>query len=146
MILMSVKFLSEIAVRCQFIKVDRDRSRLDNKIRKGLASLFVNFVVLCVKVFAACANFLGALPLRKQDNTRAKSPSDRPEACHPERMRGIYERFLSSFEMTMLFLCAFARDIPAFERGFAALVFARRSQFFKFSQIGRVFAPRLHEP
>ena len=44
MILMGVKFLSEIAMRCQFIKVDRDPSRLDNKIRIGLASLFVNFV------------------------------------------------------------------------------------------------------
>ena len=46
---MSVKFLSEIAVRCQFIKVDQDRSRLDNKIRIGLASLFVNFVSFVVK-------------------------------------------------------------------------------------------------
>ena len=41
---MSVKFLSEIAVRCQFIKVHRSPSRLDNKIRIGLASVFVNFM------------------------------------------------------------------------------------------------------
>ncbi len=38
----------------------------------------------------------------------AKTLSDRPKACHPERIRGIWERFLSSFEMTMLFLCDFA--------------------------------------
>ena len=32
-------------------------------------------------------------------------PSDRPKACHPERMRGIQERFLPLVEMTKLFLC-----------------------------------------
>ena len=46
--------------------------------------------------------------------------SDRPEVCHPERMRGIWERFLPEFtlssaegvEMTNSGLGAFARDNP----------------------------------
>ena len=46
---MGVKFLSEIAARCQFIKVRRDPLTLDNKIRVGLASLFVTFASFVMK-------------------------------------------------------------------------------------------------
>ena len=46
---------------------------------------------------------------------------------HPERRRGIWERFLSEFTLSlvegveMTTLCAFARDIPSFGCGSAAL-------------------------
>jgi hypothetical protein len=46
---------------------------------------------------------------------------------HPERRRGIWERFLSEFTLSlvegveMTTLCAFARDIPSFGCGSAGL-------------------------
>jgi len=47
--------------------------------------------------------------LRKPENhysrKGAKAPSDKPKACHPERMRGIQERFLPLVEMTGRGLC-----------------------------------------
>ena len=59
------------------------------KFKNKISVTFVSFVLLSMRVFAACANFPGAEDPSDSDMPRAKTLSDRPKACHPERMRGI---------------------------------------------------------